>query len=163
MSWQDLHRSGSVYFANSPVTFPSSPSPTNTPLPTHDRKGQLIDRNAPKVSDPQSRSTGVNNGMEHWCSTCQRWGNHLSSDHAEWKQKLKDRRKRNKNGSPESPGVNAGAVTTDGSVSTNTASSPSDVSAASSGSLISAPSPSNTVQTPGVNSAAVTRILRWAE
>jgi hypothetical protein len=153
--WLPVTKSGSVYMTALPVNIPSANSTSSISLPTHDRKGQLIDRNPPKGSDPHTRSNG--SSTEHWCDTCPRWGNHLSVDHAEWKKKLKDRRKR----STSSGNNHSGIVSTTGSNPTSSPSSPSDASI-SSGSLVSAPSPSTstTVTTPGVNSASVTRILR---
>jgi hypothetical protein len=151
--WLPVTKSGSVYVGSLPVNIPSPGSPSN-PLPTHDRKGQLIDRTPPKGSEPHTRSNGTS--TEHWCGTCLRWGNHLSADHAEWKQKLKDRRKRNSSGHNHS-----GIVSPDVSSSTTTQSSPSDVSVSSV--PTSSPSTSATVTTPGVNSASVTRIFRLDE
>jgi hypothetical protein len=167
--WLPLTKSGSMYTTSGiPMTPPHAPSP----LPTHDNKGRLIDRNPPKGQTPHSRTT-TDNVSEYWCSTCVRWGHHLTSGHDDWKKQMKERRaKRNKNngtgsstGSPgANPCVGSSPSTTDSSggspSSTSTGTGSSGVMVQNSSSNESSGGSTVVIASPMVNTAAVNRILR---
>jgi hypothetical protein len=154
--WLPTTKTGSIYFTTStPCASPSTVSTTTpTTLPTHDKKGNVIDRTPPPTGTSPSR-IGPNNNTEHWCSKCSRWGNHLTETHEDWRKKIKDRRKKSSTG-----GSNAAVVssTPTSSTSTSANSSPASTQSISSGTLVSTPSTTST--THGVHSASVTRILR---
>jgi hypothetical protein len=51
--------------------------------PTHDGKGNPIDRTAPGANQPMSRDSKVVPGRkEYWYGTCERWGSHDLNHHA---------------------------------------------------------------------------------
>jgi hypothetical protein len=146
-TWLPTTKNGSVYsMSTTSPTNTNIPSRPPTPLPTHDNKGRLIDRNPPTGQAPHSRANGDNN-IEHWCTTCVRWGHHLTEGHDEWKKKMKERRNKQRNrstGNTDSPGVNANAVNSPSGSSTTTTSgdnSPGTSSTGSSGVIVNPPSP----------------------
>lgn len=80
-----------------------------------------IDRTPPKKGAPTKRQA-ENGREESWCSTCERWGNHLSDGHDQWRADMKAYWKRKKEGRTDkdkaaptdtpSPGTAAVAATT---------------------------------------------------
>jgi hypothetical protein len=62
---------------------------------THDFQGNPIDYNAPPPGASHTRGTGPN---DKWCGheRCQRWGSHLTHEHAQWYANLKQRSSRNR-------------------------------------------------------------------
>ena len=78
----------------------------------YDAKGNKIDYKPPKRGEPNERKKG--DKTEHWCSKCNRWGNHASDKHDEFYENLKNKRRSSNNGSPGNNNTNnqvRGAVT----------------------------------------------------
>jgi hypothetical protein len=63
----------------------------NEPKPTHDAKGNIIDRNPPSKGESIIRDSKTMSGKrEYWCETCGRWGSHDANHHDAWKQRSKE-------------------------------------------------------------------------
>ena len=64
---------------------------------THDKKGNPIDRNAPRQGQPTSRSK-PDGSTEYWCGECDRWGNHDNEHHSGFIERRNRFRNRQGNG-----------------------------------------------------------------
>jgi hypothetical protein len=114
--WLPTTKTNSVYMNNGGgVTTPTLPrgevDDKSKPKPTHDGKGNLIDRTGPGTGGATVRDSKVFPGKkDYWCGTCDRWGSHDINHHNAWKQKNKEffanRKKSNNNVSTPSGGGN---------------------------------------------------------
>jgi hypothetical protein len=92
---QLAHNGEWLPLSKKPSAFTVISSNNENPLPsiiherTHDRKGNIIDRTCPKPGSSTTRSSKITGNPEHWCQSCNRWGNHSTSDHSDWKSKAK--------------------------------------------------------------------------
>jgi hypothetical protein len=103
-NWISDTKSSSQFFA--PTAPPSSSSHDKPPsgssssgAPTHDFRGNPIDRTPPAPGQPSERINSLTQRTEYWCNNCPhggRWGNHSTSHHDSWMQKMKERQQRRK-------------------------------------------------------------------
>jgi hypothetical protein len=117
-NWIPTPASGSQFYtpAPKPGSTPSGSTPggrtpggtTNQP-PTHDARGNPIDRTPPPPGAPTTRTNPLTQREEQWCGNCPhggRWGNHPTQDHATWQAERKRRneaRKKKKQDSAQTP------------------------------------------------------------
>jgi hypothetical protein len=87
--------------------------PSHKAKPTHDAKGNPIDRTPPATGDAIIRDSKTMAGKrEYWCDTCVRWGSHDANHHDAWKQRNKEffaNKKRNTGAGPTGNSNLAGA------------------------------------------------------
>ena len=76
------------------LTTPSKPHSPSKNLPTHDWKGNVIDRTPPNQGESQTQTNSSTNNKEFWCNNqrCKRWGNHSTDRHDSWFEKMKKQR-----------------------------------------------------------------------
>jgi len=98
--WTPNKKQSSVFMGKeTPKQEPSKPEvkeqkgsgKDKTKKPTHDKGGNPIDRHPPKPTESHERVNSLTKRTELWCGheKCQRWGNHVSKDHDEWRKKFK--------------------------------------------------------------------------
>jgi hypothetical protein len=108
--WLPLNKRPSMFMGsgkgnnNNGSTNLSRGAPTIKAKPTHDAKGNLIDRTAPAQGDAIIRDSKTMTGKrEYWCDICGRWGSHDADHHDAWKQHNKEffaNKKRNTGNGP---------------------------------------------------------------
>lgn len=84
---------------------------SKSPIRTHDRRGVPIDCTPPKKGSPTSRKNPTTGQDEDWCAPCNRWGNHSSTKHEEWKKAQAEKRKRTKKSSTDSSTTSSSSTT----------------------------------------------------
>ena len=105
---------------NTPSPKPSGSSSSSKGLPTHDGKGNLIDRTPPKQGESHIRTNSETNRKEFWCdhARCKRWGSHTTDRHDSWFEKMKLKRaewQAKKNGGGSKPSDTSGDAKDSGS------------------------------------------------
>ena len=124
-NWIETPTSGSQFYTPAPTPGPSTSGSTpggrtpgtgggnsNQP-PTHDARGNPIDRTPPASGAPTTRTNPLTQREEHWCGNCPhggRWGNHPTQDHVTWQAERKRRneaRKKKKQDSAQTPADSA--------------------------------------------------------
>ena len=94
---------------------------------THDRQGIPINRTPPKKGKPTSRKNAATGRTEDYCKPCNRWGNHGTDKHDEWKAKQKERRDKQKAKKKSSDSDSSGTPSSD-TASRDSAATPPTVS-----------------------------------
>ena len=93
--WLKIKKSRAAFHSETRTQDPApAPAPTPAPSPSPapaqgscSRRQRVVDRVPPGKGEPHTRVNSQTGREEHWCSACPdggRWGNHLTSGHAEW-------------------------------------------------------------------------------